>query len=121
MKLTSLDALRELRAHQKTEKGIQVKVALATCSKAAGAEAILEFISSAVEKRGLNAVVTPTGCMGYCYAEPTIEVTIPGSDPVVFGEVTIERADRIIEQYIKRGERVEGEIPVNYRSIQEIL
>jgi NADP-reducing hydrogenase subunit HndB len=55
--------------------------------------------------------------MGYCYAEPTLEVTIPGKDPIVYGFVDIKRADQIIEKYIKNGELVDGIIPVNYETI----
>jgi NADP-reducing hydrogenase subunit HndB len=79
----------------------------------------MEFISAALDKRGVDALVTKTGCMGYCYAEPTIEVTLPGEEPVVFGDVDIQRADLIIEQYIKKGEMVEGVIPVNYKTVDE--
>jgi NADP-reducing hydrogenase subunit HndB len=55
--------------------------------------------------------------MGYCYAEPTVEVTLPGQDPVVFGDVNTAKADEIIEKYIKTGELVDGIIPVNYETI----
>jgi len=53
-----------------------------------------------LDRRNVAAVVTQTGCMGYCYAEPTIEVkfrTGPGS----FWFVDLKRADQIIEKYIK--------------------
>ncbi len=98
---------------------VEIKVAMATCSNAAGAGKVMEFLSEALDKRGVDALVTKTGCMGYCYAEPTIEVTLPGKEPVVFGDVDIQRADRIIEQYIKKGETVEGVIPVNYKTVDE--
>ncbi|MFO7617083.1 MAG: (2Fe-2S) ferredoxin domain-containing protein, partial [Bacteroidales bacterium] len=62
---------------------------------------------------------TQVGCMGYCYAEPTVEVTIPGAEPVVFGYVDTRRADEIIERYIKNGERVGDVIPVTYLTINE--
>ncbi len=97
-----------------------VKVAIATCSNAAGAKKIFDLMSEHLEKRGINAIVSKTGCMGYCYAEPTIEVTIPGNDPVVFGFVNETRADEIIEQYIKNGEMVEGVIPLNYQKVENI-
>ena len=98
---------------------VEIKVAMATCSNAAGAGKVMEFMTEALDKRGVDALVTKTGCMGYCYAEPTIEVTLPGKEPVVFGDVDIQRADRIIEQYIKKGETVEGVIPVNYKTVDE--
>jgi len=62
-------------------------------------------------------VITQTGCMGYCYAEPTIEVTLPNQEPVVFGYVNVKKADEIIEKFIKNGELVDGIIPVNYETI----
>jgi NADP-reducing hydrogenase subunit HndB len=96
---------------------VQVKVAMATCGIASGSKAVMEFFLEQLERRNIAAVVTQTGCMGYCYAEPTIEVKLPGKDPVVYGYVDLKRADQIIEKYIKTGELVDGIIPVNYQSI----
>ena len=96
---------------------VHVKVAMATCGIASGARETMEFMTEALEKRGVNALVTKVGCMGYCYAEPTIEVRLPGKEPLVFGGVDREKADEIIEKYIKGGEPVDGIIPVNYRTI----
>jgi NADP-reducing hydrogenase subunit HndB len=119
-KIGSIEALKGHRDQIKEDLQITVKVAVATCSKVAGADAVYEFFSGAIEKRGLDAEVIITGCMGYCYAEPTVEVTLPGRDPVIFGNVSMDRADQIIEKYMKRGEVVEGVIPLNYKKIQEI-
>lgn len=128
-KIKSLADLKKVREEKQgglktREKGdgdnaslVQVKVAMATCGIASGAKDTMEFMSDALEKRGVDAIVTQTGCMGYCYAEPTIEVTLPGSDPVVFGDVNTEKADEIIEKYVKGGELVDGIIPVNYETI----
>lgn len=99
------------------EKLVQVKIAMATCGIASGAKQVMDFMIEEFEKRGIDAIVTQTGCMGYCYAEPTIEVTVPGKAPIVFGYVNIKKADEIIEKYIKIGELVEGIIPVNYETI----
>jgi NADP-reducing hydrogenase subunit HndB len=99
------------------ENVVQVKVAMATCGIASGAKTIMEFFQEQLDRRNIAAVVTQTGCMGYCYAEPTIEVKLPGQEPVVFGFVDLKRADQIIEKYIKTGELVDGIIPVNYQTI----
>lgn len=101
------------------EQMVQVRVAMATCGIASGAKEVMEFMMDAMEKRGIEAVVTQTGCMSYCFAEPTIEVTVPGKDPIVFGYVDVKKADEVIEKYIRNGELVEGIIPVNYQSIDE--
>lgn len=98
---------------------IQIKVAMATCAIASGARETMNFIVDELDKRNIDAVVTQTGCMGYCYAEPTIEVTVPGKEPIVFGNVDNKRADLIIEKYIKDGELVDGIIPVNYQNIEK--
>jgi NADP-reducing hydrogenase subunit HndB len=99
------------------ENVIQVKVSMATCGIASGAKSIMDFFLEQHERRNVAAVVSQTGCMGYCYAEPTVEVKLPDKEPVVFGFVDIKRADQIIEKYIKTGEFVDGIIPLNYQTI----
>ena len=127
-KITSLADLKKKREELKSGLGlrdkaidsdnvVQVKVAMATCGIASGARTIMEFFLEQLDRRNIAAVITQTGCMGYCYAEPTIEVKLPGQEPVVFGFVDLKRADQIIEKYIKTGELVDGIIPVNYQTI----
>ena len=96
---------------------VTIRVAMATCGIASGAKSVAEFLRTEMDKRGIECNIIPTGCMGYCYAEPTIEVTLPGIEPVVFGYVDTGKADEIIEKYIKNGELVEGIIPVNYETL----
>ncbi|MCB8964257.1 MAG: (2Fe-2S) ferredoxin domain-containing protein [Bacteroidales bacterium] len=127
-KVKSLADLKKMKETLQTkidirEKGdaseslVQIKVAMATCGIASGAKAVMEFLMEELDKRGIQAVVTQTGCMGYCYAEPTIEVKLPGKEPVIFGYVDNKKADDIIEKYIKNGELVDGIIPTNFESI----
>lgn len=99
------------------ENKVQVKVAMATCGIASGAKPIMEFFMEQLGRRNISGIVTQTGCMGYCYAEPTVQIKLPGTDPVVFGFVDLKRADQIIEKYIKEGELIDGIIPVNYETI----
>ena len=117
-KIKSLADLHRIREKgEVAEELVQVKVAMATCGIASGARETMEFMTEALEKRGVDAIVTRVGCMGYCYAEPTIEVKLPGSEPVVFGGVSTKKADEIIEKYIKGGELLDGIIPVNYETV----
>lgn len=99
------------------ESRVQIKVAMATCGIASGAKTVMDYFLEELDKRSIDAVVTQTGCMGYCYAEPTIEVKLPGQEPVVIGYVDVKKADEIIEKYIKNGELVDGIIPMNYNTI----
>ena len=102
-----------------SEKMVQIKVAMATCGIASGAKDVMDFLIDELDKRNIEAIVSQTGCMGYCYAEPTIEVTLPNQDPVVFGYVNLKKADEIIEKYIKNNELVDGVIPMNYETIEK--
>lgn len=127
-KITSLADLKKMKADLKAQIALreksdnpdsrtQVKVAMATCGIAAGAKNIMEYLVEELDKRGVDALVSQTGCLGYCFAEPTVEVIIPGSDPVVFGYVDTKKANDIIEKYIKNGELLDGIIPINYQKI----
>ncbi len=98
---------------------VQIKVGMGTSGIASGAKEVFNYLVDELEKRNIEAVVTQTGDMGYSYAEPTIEVTLPGKEPIVYGYVDVKKADEIIEKYVKLGEMVDGIIPANYRTIEE--
>ncbi|MDR1055591.1 MAG: (2Fe-2S) ferredoxin domain-containing protein [Prevotellaceae bacterium] len=104
---------------EQAENLIQIKVAMATCGIASGSKETMDYFIDNLEKSGIQAVVTQTGCMGYCYAEPTVEITKPGKDPIVFGQVNQQKAEEIIQKYLKNDELVEGIIPVNYNTIND--
>ncbi|NPA35697.1 MAG: (2Fe-2S) ferredoxin domain-containing protein [Chlorobi bacterium] len=129
-KVKSLDDLKKIKeeflSKEELQKNgdkslgiVQIKVAMATCGIASGAKKTMDYLINELDNRAIDAVVTQTGCMGYCYAEPTIEVTLPGKEPVVFGYVDEKRAGDIIEKYIQGGELVGDVIPVNYETIEE--
>jgi len=116
---SDVEAKMSLRERSETpESMVQIRVAMATCGIASGAKIVMEYLVNELEKRNIPAVVTQTGCMGYCYAEPTIEVVRPGHAPIVYGYVDVKKADQIIEKYIKNGELLDGIIPVNYENIE---
>ena len=49
---------------------------MATCGIAAGSKETMNYFLNNLEKNGIQAVVTQTGCMGYCFAEPTVEIDV---------------------------------------------
>ncbi len=129
-KIKSLEELKKIKEQAKNtvslrvkgdniENLVQVRVAMATCGIASGArETMDEFIKVLNEQNMDNVVVTQTGCMGYCYAEPTIELTIPGKEPVVYGYVDKAKVHEIIEKAIKGGEMLDGIIPVTHNTVE---
>lgn len=98
---------------------VQIKVSMATCGIASGAKEVMDLFIEKLDKQKIDAVITQTGCMGYCYAEPTIEVKLPGQEPIVYGYVNEGKVSEIIEKYIKHGELVEGIIPTNYQTLEK--
>lgn len=130
MKVKSLADLKKIKAEvqekirlreqgENADRIVQIKVAMATCGIASGAKEIMTYIIDELDFRSIDAIVTQTGCMGYCYAEPTIEVIIPGQEPVIYGFVTREKATEIIEKHIVKGELADGIIPITYKTIDE--
>lgn len=129
-KITSLADLRRIKEEVQSkiklrensdhpEQLVQVKVGMATCGIASGAREIMKYFVEELEQQAVDAVVTQTGCMGYCYAEPTVEVILPQKEPVVFGFVTKTKAQEIIDTYIKKGELIDGIIPITFKTIDE--
>ncbi len=129
-KIKSLDDLRQMKKNLEQgmnireksdtpESLVQIRVAMATCGIAAGARGVMNTLIERIEKDKIPAIVTQGGCMGYCYAEPTIEVKVPGKDPVVFGNVDTAVANQIVDKYILNGELIDGVIPTNYQTINE--
>ena len=57
---------------------IQIKVGMATSGIASGAKETMSYLITELDKRQIKALVMQVGDMGYSYAEPTVEVTIPG-------------------------------------------
>lgn len=129
-KIKSLDDLRRMKSRLENEmnireksespdKMVQIRVAMATCGIAAGARQVMNSLIDRIERDNIPAIVTQGGCMGYCYAEPTIEITKPGKDPVVFGNVDSAKAMEIVDRYVLRDELVDGILPVNYQTINK--
>ena len=100
-----------------SEAIIQIKVGMATSGIASGAKETMNYLITELDRRDIKALVMQVGDMGYCHSEPTIEVTVPGKEPVVFGKVDTARAQEIIDKYLVEGELIEGILPANYRSI----
>lgn len=102
------------------EKLAHIKISMATCGIAAGAKKTMDAMLEEIKELNIkDVVITQTGCMGYCHSEPTIEVTLSGKEPVVFGNVDEKKGKEIVNKYIKDGELVDGIIPVAYETIEE--
>jgi NADP-reducing hydrogenase subunit HndB len=90
---------------------IVLKVAMGTCGISAGAKETFSALIEAIDKHGLdNVVVTQTGCMGYCHAEPTVQVNEPEKETFLYGNITAEKAEELIVKHIINGELLQDSI-----------
>jgi NADP-reducing hydrogenase subunit HndB len=116
----TLDELRKLRDLTRTDiirretegKESQIIVAMGTCGLAAGAKDTLDaFLRSLDEHKLVETVmVRQTGCLGLCYAEPTVEVAVPGMPPVIYGRVDSALAKEIIAKHLVARQLLEEHI-----------
>lgn len=110
--LDELKALRdkykssvEMRSSTDEESRVRIAVGMATCGIASGSRETINAIVDEVRAQGLNNVsVVQTGCLGYCYAEPVVEIRMPGKEPVLYGNVDSKRGREIVNKHIKNGE-----------------
>lgn len=77
-----------------------IKVGLGTCGVSAGAEKTYEAVKLEIEKQNIQVVLKETGCNGMCYREPLIEIIDEKRNSYVYGEVTPEKAKRIMNEHV---------------------
>lgn len=108
----TLEQLRALRDEQKKQinkretsgKNIEIIIGMGTCGIAAGAKSALNAFVQELEDHNVeNALVKQTGCMGLCYAEPTVEVIMPDMPAIIYGKVDAETAKKIVRKHILAG------------------
>ena len=84
-----------------------IKVGLGTCGVSAGGDKTYEAIKHEIEQQSIQATVKETGCNGMCYREPLMEVIDEHLNSYLYGEVTPERAKRIMTEHVLNGTPVD--------------
>ena len=74
-----------------------IKVGVATCSRVVGAVETLKAVRDGIASKGIAADVMLTGCNGLCYAEPIVEVQMPGKPAVLYQQLTAERVPALLD------------------------
>ncbi len=100
--LPDLDALAAAGEARLYPDKIKITVGMATCGRAAGAEAVYETLEQRSSQRGLDIIMASTGCIGYCQGEPLVDVRLPGQGRVLYRDMTRPRARALIDS-LSRG------------------
>lgn len=112
--MKSLEDLKKLReeALKKVEmreggKDYRVVVGMATCGIAAGARPVLNKLVEETAEKDYSCTITQTGCIGMCVYEPIVEVFDKNDGHTTYVHVDPEKAVKILEEHIGKGNIVE--------------
>ena len=84
------------------KKELKIRVPLASCTIAAGAEEVYQAVTQVVERMGLDAEITPVGCMGLDFIDPWIELTKKGYPSAIYANVKVDMAEHLIHEYLDK-------------------
>jgi NADP-reducing hydrogenase subunit HndB len=122
MKIKSLDELKKLRDEsvkkvnlretgEDAGETIELLVGMATCGIAAGARETLKALMDEVTEKGLsNVKLIQVGCLGFCHSEPTVQLNMPGQEPILYGNVDAIVAKKIVDNHIINGKMIDNHI-----------
>lgn len=68
-----------------------------TCGHVAGSRETLLAVSEYLKEKELDAEVVETGCIGMCWAEPIVEIQLPGRSKISYQKVTPEKISSILD------------------------
>ncbi len=111
MKLEELRKIRERASKElslrKGDARVKVVVGMGTSGIAAGARDVMAAFLDEIGKRGLSdVVVSQTGERGLASSEPIVEVHVEGEQTVVYGQMSAERARRVVAEHLVNGNAV---------------
>ncbi len=81
----------------------EIVVGLASCGIAAGGLTVYDRFAELLDPEKDDITLEQTGCIGMCFREPLVEIIEDDGSRILYGEVTPERADRIMEEHLRGG------------------
>ena len=80
-----------------------VRIGSAMCGQAAGADAVFEALTEALDRNNAAASVSRVGCLGLCFAEPLVDVQFPGGPRIFYSNVNPQTARQIAAGHVAGG------------------
>jgi NADH-quinone oxidoreductase subunit F len=86
-----------------------IRVGAAICGRSVGAMEVITSLEQELQRLEIGAQVSPVGCLGLCFAEPIVDVKIPGQPRVLYRNVSPEQVPEILKAAL-RGEVVHPDL-----------
>ena len=86
----------------------RLRVGNALCGQAAGADAVIAALRQALAGQNVDAQLSEVGCLGLCYAEPLLEVQLPGGPRVFYGNFDPAMAGEVVAAHVSGGKPIES-------------
>ena len=80
-----------------------IRIGTGLAGEAAGGFEVREAVRSALSAHGVAAKVSDVGTLGLCFAEPLMDVQLPGGPRVFYQRVTPELVQRIVAEHVVGG------------------
>ena len=83
-------------------KQMKIMIGSASCGIGAGARSVEEAAIKSIEELKLDAVVTRTGCVGWCQREPLVDIVVPGSPRLCYDLMTPAKMKKVLSDYAEK-------------------
>lgn len=103
--LEDLQAAKSLGLSQLYPDKPKILVGMATCGLAAGAQRVFDTFHKLAQQEHWPGVVEKTGCIGFCFKEPLVDLIQPGQPRLTYEQVNPETAAALF------GEIAAGRVP----------
>lgn len=78
----------------------QIIFGLGTCGISCGAKELINVARKAVSEMFLNVQFVSVGCIGLCYAEPLVDIKLPGRPRVIYNNMTEDKLKKVIRAHL---------------------
>ncbi len=96
-----------------------IRIGSSLCGKAAGCDEVLEAVQSELKTHDLQANISEVGCIGLCYAEPLLDIMLPGGPRVFYSKMDSTKVPDVIYSHLVRKEPV-AELALGYLGEPEL-
>ena len=87
----------------------RVFIGMGTCGLATGAAQVRTAVEKWAAARGKAIQITPTGCIGYCKAEPIMDVVTESGYRISYSNVTPDVAGFILDEvFVRKNYKLDG-------------